>query len=850
VRWVVGTVVLAVNPLPPSAIATLVGLGEQKVIDLLRLIHSLQKLPDDPNSPVLPFHKSFPDFITDPLRCPNERFHIPPRTGHLKLALSCLKLMNGSLEQNFLSLPDYSLNSEVEDLQTRIKDRISVALEYACRSWHSHLIETMGDVTSIVPALRSFLQESFLAWLEVLSVIGAARDAIIALEDLITWLQEVSCISTPPDLIIREIMLTHAPNQVARDHQLLETARDCFHFATTFFELIGASATHIYHSALELSPLSSIVRKFYYYQRPHPSPRVVIGVPDSWNPGTPISAKRSYYLSSTWSPCGQFIATMTKEAVETRDALTLELVSTLQSTKATTTFRPGLAYSPDGRSVVGCSDTAIVIWDTQTGGVVKEIGCEITRDGLEPVWSLDGKTIGTLSPRVLETITVHTYDIASGRALSLGTLQSRDKPYLWAHDKSFRIATTMAWDRKGWKINIFEVGSALTKIESFPFQLDYHFVTFSPTTLRISVSVAGDHNDGRELVVLDVRNSEALLRETGSYAWVSFSPDGSVLAGFSGEDLHIWMCNSGRYSRWRQFKRAPTTLQFSQTLSLILGDAGPLLHVLHLDHSPAALSSEPIVTRRNEPRDAYSAHGTYIATARRGGKVITVTNLRAQNPSPSQFIDTDFEILEIVLTGNVLLVKGSDIAVAWLLTEEGVVDGSLGNKRAGRNDSLWAMKPQDLPSRDPNPSFWARLLQREHETGRDSDERASFSVGDGIANVRLCNAVRHYYTGTGQILKPEEEPPHSKRTWYRFHNPRRDDCDLYHRDTHKHHNLPEYDWQVSRTTLQEGWVKDPEGRRRLWLHARWRLPGNDVDWLYDTTTLRLKSSSELVVIKF
>ena len=191
VRRVVGTVVLAINPLPPSAIATLVDLGERQVMDLLRLIQSLLKLPEDPNSPVLPFHKSFPDFITDPLRCPNERFHVSPRTGHLKLALNCLKLMNGGLEQNILSLPDYALNSEVEDLQTRINDRINVALVYACKSWHSHLIETKGDVTGIVPTLRSFLQEGFLAWLEVLSVIGAARDAIIALENLISWLQEV-----------------------------------------------------------------------------------------------------------------------------------------------------------------------------------------------------------------------------------------------------------------------------------------------------------------------------------------------------------------------------------------------------------------------------------------------------------------------------------------------------------------------------------------------------------------------------------------------------------------------------------------------------------------------------------
>ena len=191
VRSVVGVVVLAINPLPPSAIATLINLGEQEVIDLLRLIHSLLKLPEDPAAPAIPFHKSFPDFITDPLRCLDKRFHISPRIGHLSLALSCLKLMNNGLQPNLLSLPHYALNLEVEDLEARVKDQISTALEYACKSWHTHLAEVRGDISAIVPILQRFLQEGFLAWLEVLSVIGAARGAVIALNRLVSWLQEV-----------------------------------------------------------------------------------------------------------------------------------------------------------------------------------------------------------------------------------------------------------------------------------------------------------------------------------------------------------------------------------------------------------------------------------------------------------------------------------------------------------------------------------------------------------------------------------------------------------------------------------------------------------------------------------
>jgi hypothetical protein len=158
----------------------------------LKLAHSLLTLGEDFDQLVKPFHKSFPDFITDPSRCTDTRFYISPKDLHLELATNCLRMMNDGLEQNLLSFPDYALNSEVKDLETRINDRIGVALQYACRSWHNHLIETEEDVTGeLVPYLRIFLEEKFLAWLEVVSAVGAIGGAVVALEGLMYWLGEV-----------------------------------------------------------------------------------------------------------------------------------------------------------------------------------------------------------------------------------------------------------------------------------------------------------------------------------------------------------------------------------------------------------------------------------------------------------------------------------------------------------------------------------------------------------------------------------------------------------------------------------------------------------------------------------
>ena len=157
----------------------------------LKLVQSLLALNEGFDNPVKPFHKSFPDFITDPSRCIDPRFCISPQDSHIELATSCLRLMNDGLKQNLLSLPNYALNSEVDDLEARINNRISVALGYACKSWHSHLTRMEGDVSNVISDLRRFLEEKFLAWLEVVSVLGAARGAIGAMEQVMSWLQEV-----------------------------------------------------------------------------------------------------------------------------------------------------------------------------------------------------------------------------------------------------------------------------------------------------------------------------------------------------------------------------------------------------------------------------------------------------------------------------------------------------------------------------------------------------------------------------------------------------------------------------------------------------------------------------------
>ena len=95
-------------------------------------------------------------------------------------------------------LPDGVANSDVSDLKERTERYINPALRYACISWHTHLVDSdtiPTHVPTIPPALHQFLETKLLFWLEVLSVIGAVRVAVEALQVVMDWL-EVCRVST------------------------------------------------------------------------------------------------------------------------------------------------------------------------------------------------------------------------------------------------------------------------------------------------------------------------------------------------------------------------------------------------------------------------------------------------------------------------------------------------------------------------------------------------------------------------------------------------------------------------------------------------------------------------------
>ena len=601
--------------------------------------------------------------------------------------------------------------------------------------------------------------------------------------------------------------------QVAKGGELLKTARDCLYFVTKFFESISASAMHIYHSALELCPVSSIVRKLYCRGPHHITdfPRVVAGAPDSWDQTISISSTGYATGFCAWSPCGRFVAVRTESVVEIRNQLTLELLTVLQPTKSTLPLTGSLAYSPDGRSLACASGVGVLIWDIQTGGVARKIERKV--GGASLAWSSDGR-ICTLR-REDETGSVYTHGFSSdSRPLLVGTLGLQAHVATWVYHESLFVVAVQKGPREH-HVGVFEVGRTLIKLHSFRVALSWESprgISFSPATRHVSIATWGS------LRIVNSWNSDCLLEETGDFKSTSFSPYGNLFAASKEGSVVVWKYTFGCYTLLRDFRCQgwADSLQFSPTLTSmsLLALHGNALQVWRLQDLP----TEP--PTRGGLFTALSRTGSHIASAWRLQRVVTITDLRLR--AISQSVYTGLEVEGLAITGNVLVIAGLREAVAWLFTEEGLVgrlDTVLDAGGVNRGDSIWNI---------PLPRW--------------PDGGLRFLVGDQICAFELPGGPMFIYDSeTGKVIRT---PPStltgslSPHTFGRLdHSPSRDP------------SLPDA-WLQSRSSLVEGWIRDRHGRHRLWIPVGWRVNWRVEGWHYNFNMVFASVNDGHVLIEF
>ena len=197
-QTVVGAVLLIFNPLSIKGLSDLLGPSTQHIRNTIRSLHSLLLVPENTDDPIHIFHKSFPDFLMDPHRCEDKRFFVEPEGHHEEILLACLRLMGERLKKNICNLDDHAVLSEVKNLSVLRKAHIGDALEYACRFWTKHLLETPSEtphIEEIQKAIDKFFTVNLLHWIEVLAITGNLGTGVYSMNDIEQWCSLVSCIS-------------------------------------------------------------------------------------------------------------------------------------------------------------------------------------------------------------------------------------------------------------------------------------------------------------------------------------------------------------------------------------------------------------------------------------------------------------------------------------------------------------------------------------------------------------------------------------------------------------------------------------------------------------------------------
>jgi len=130
---------------------------------------------------VLWYHASFPDFIFSQVRSGNVflgpdsllvDMHCDEAAHHAHLLRSCFRIMKTHLRFNICDLPSsFLLDSEVPDLNDRIRTKIGESLRYSCLHWAQHLAQTSSGVGR--REIGDFLQSKVLFWIEAMNLLGS-----------------------------------------------------------------------------------------------------------------------------------------------------------------------------------------------------------------------------------------------------------------------------------------------------------------------------------------------------------------------------------------------------------------------------------------------------------------------------------------------------------------------------------------------------------------------------------------------------------------------------------------------------------------------------------------------------
>ncbi|OBS20594.1 hypothetical protein FPOA_06947 [Fusarium poae] len=340
-KMIVGSVAMLANPLSVWALSQLLQVAPEVVDNRLDTLHSVLSIPPTRKAPVRLLHLSFRDYLITE----ESEFRIEEKHAHQILAKQCLRVMHSALYKNICGLSFPGTRRSTVD-SSELEERMPSQLQYACMHWAYHYME--GDPKSNDnDQVHDFLTTHLLHWMEVLSLLGRAKECLDSLRSLAGWLEG------------RE------------DSRLSAFVADAMRFLQSYFSVIAEAPLQIY-CCLAFAPRKSVVRRTFE----HAIPKWIRNLPtveENWDACLlTLEGHSDYVRSVVFSHDSKKVASGSWDGtIRIWDAEAGECEREL---KGHSSYVYSVVFSHDSKKVAsGSWDKTIRIWDAETGECEREL---------------------------------------------------------------------------------------------------------------------------------------------------------------------------------------------------------------------------------------------------------------------------------------------------------------------------------------------------------------------------------------------------------------------------------------------------------------------------------------------
>ena len=493
---------------------------------------------------------------------------------------------------------------------------------------------------------------------------------------------------------------------------------------TGYFEIISTSCRHIYHSALPLTPKSSIIRKLYEGHA-RPFTRVVRGVPASWDSAT---LARRYPFSIelvAWSPCNRYLAISLAHTVTVAIlcSTTLRRLQSLEFSPKISSRPLALIFSPkshiltcSGAGLYSDEELFVVSWGVRTNCIISSIehrGPKNLFNGRPLItYSESGRTVAVLY-RYYSFATISIYDVFSGVYMHNVPHGVNVNPSLpgglcfygiWTHGESLLFATAepttitvravgFTSNSTPWQVRTFSVPANIHHTEVFKQAFPDSTVRarFLPGSNRLAL--IHPSWPPSKIVVWDPQRSKPLFLGTDNHfrSSITLSSDGHFLAcPTTGPEVYLWRKTSSGYVLTAKFpcdSQDPSSLLSPNGESIVVyGDS--TIRIWHTKDLPtttgnnnnntASATSTSFTTAATStvstqpPKTenfilAFHPVRPLAAVARRKDSTVTILDLKSGLPQLT--INTGVDVHGLGVIGNAVIVVGNGEVVTWNLPE-------------------------------------------------------------------------------------------------------------------------------------------------------------------------------------